>query len=257
MHWARLGRGPALSQFAVLLPHPHIRSMLLTQRISCPSGSFKGEPALRGPSKTPEPRYFSQRFGLSRDSTREDLHYVFVLNAHPPHPDEHDRLIQRHVAGLLARLQGLLDIASGRPFANRGPFVATIRAALRGRFLALKAEVLANPSLELLIDVVIIDVLRSILDLILRRRNLYSALLFVGVCKLHRDQGLSHEAEEAHLDPDVLLAVGLVDEKVVDLSYLLARVVVNFVAVVPLFEFLQPVVCVHDVSPCIACSRNT
>jgi hypothetical protein len=42
------------------------------------------------------------------------------------------------------------------------------------------------------------------------------------VCNLYRDQGLSRKSEEVHLDLDVLLAVVLVDEKVIDLAYLLA-----------------------------------
>jgi hypothetical protein len=122
--------------------------MLLTQRISCASGSVKESPPYASP-----PSFLNLATSRSGSGRQEDLHCVFVLNAHhSPHPDEHDRLIQRHVAGFFARLQGLLYIASGHPFANRGPFVATIRAALRGRFLALKAEVLANPGLELLIS---------------------------------------------------------------------------------------------------------
>jgi hypothetical protein len=100
------------------------------------------------------------------------LHCVFVLDEHySPHPDDHNRLIQRRLAGFFARLRGLLHIASDRPFANRCPFVASISAALRGRFLALKTEVLANPGLELVIDVVIVVVARGILDLILGGRN--------------------------------------------------------------------------------------
>jgi hypothetical protein len=68
------------------------------------------------------------------------------------------------------------------------------------------------------IYVVIIVVVWGILDLILGRRNLYSALLLVNACKLHRDHRLPFEPEEAHLDPDVLLAAGIVNEKVVDLT---------------------------------------
>src|SRR5215203_1177506 len=72
------------------------------------------------------------------------------------------RLLQRHVvAGLLAGLQGLIAIlgirrggsASGATwgvsFVNRGSDVATIRATLRGSFLLLKAEVVADLGLEL------------------------------------------------------------------------------------------------------------
>src|SRR5829696_4393583 len=75
----------------------------------------------------------------------------------------------------------------GASFANRGSDVATIRATFRGSFLPLKAKVLADPSLELVIYVIVIVVVRSILGLILGSRNLYPALLFVHTRYLHRD----------------------------------------------------------------------
>ena len=53
---------------------------------------------------------------------------------------------------------------------------------------------------------------------------------------LHRDQGRTDEPEEAHLDADVLFAVGLVHEEIVDLTYLLARVVIDLVVLVFLLE---------------------
>jgi hypothetical protein len=65
--------------------------------------------------KLPKPRYLTYRSG---SGGRENLNCVFgvILNDHhPPHPDEHNRLIQRCVAGLFARVRGLLRIGSGRP----------------------------------------------------------------------------------------------------------------------------------------------
>jgi hypothetical protein len=50
---------------------------------------------------------------------------------------------------------------------------------------------------------------------------------------------------KAHLDPDVLLAVLLVHKEIVHLADLLARVVVDLVALILLFEFPQTVVVSH------------
>jgi hypothetical protein len=82
--------------------------------------------------------------------------------------------------------------------------------------------------------------------LILGSRYLYPSLPFVHTSHLHGDHGLSRQPEEAHLDPDVLFAVGLVDENVVDLANLLARVVVNRVVFVLVVELLQTIVSAHD-----------
>src|SRR3954469_12175627 len=58
----------------------------------------------------------TSRRGRSGSGCREALLY----NIHPPHPDDRDRLLQRLVvAGLLAGLQGLVNVAPNRPLFSR------------------------------------------------------------------------------------------------------------------------------------------
>src|SRR5918995_411083 len=134
---------------------------------------------------------------------------------------------------------------SARSFPARGPGISAVRATVRGGFGAFEAEVAPDPLLEIRGDVVVVAEVRRVLDVVFGLGDLNGAVPIVDARDLHRYQSRPAETEEAHLDTDVLLAVGIVHEEIVYFAYPRARVIVDRVALIPLFEFPQPLVVGH------------
>src|SRR5918994_2758574 len=111
-------------------------------------------------------------------------------------------------------------------------------AGARG-IVRLQAEVAADALLVLRGDVLVVVEARGVLDMVLRLRDLYSPVRLVHPDDVHGDQG-GFAPEEAHLDPDVLLAVRLVDKEVVYLTDPLPPIIVDRVSLVLLFELPHP-----------------
>src|SRR5215210_4401540 len=103
-----------------------------------------------------------------------------------------------------------------------GPGGPAVGTTLRGRRYALEAEVAPDSVLELSGDVVVVAVGWAVLDVFFGIGDLYGAVLLVYTYHLHGDQGSPREPEETHSYAYVLLAVGLVHEQVIDLTYLVA-----------------------------------
>src|SRR5215218_4111950 len=97
-------------------------------------------------------------------------------------------------------------------------------------------------------DVLVVVEARGVLYVSLRLGDLYRLIRLVNPHDVHGDQGGLH-AQEAHLHPDVLLAIGLVYKEIVDLTDLLSPVVVDLVALVLLLELSQPILARHDGLP--------
>ncbi len=140
-----------------------------------------------------------------------------------------------------ARVPVVVLVVPGRVISSRGrargdpaysPTGGTIRIPVirllaPGGLSAPHAEVAKDPLFEVRGDLVIVTVVGGILDVFLGIGDFNPTLPLIDTSHLYRDQSSTRESEEAHLDTNILLAIGIIHEQVIHLTYLLTVAIID------------------------------